>query len=459
MSYFIKDKNNGIWKDLPNELFIIGDIHGDFYVLKQALIKTGCVIFDDTNAHKIIKHEGDNINVLDGCDFYYVNKNISWNKEKKNRYIVFVGDLIDRCRLVNNSVCTTTVNDENCDYKILKLLLDLDDLARTYDSRVIIVLGNHEIMNIQDNFKYVSVKGINDYSRKKNIETLISDNVSRLYGIVRIQNYLICHGGINPEYIEENQSYYKNDKEFTEYYNIYIKKFMLNPKKSEYHTIINQSNGPLWDRKNGLDNIALNYDQCDKIFNKNLLNIDPSVLGKLKIVVAHCPQILNSNPQGINITDCSSIKNKIWRVDISMSRAFDNYKTDKIIILLLLQQLSDYIDDKNNEPNILDFYEERDFHYTSVQLLKINKNNDEEIIYGIRSLEYFFNDVFKNKDEYNKYNKYLYLLQDITYYFNDLIKDKLIDLEYFKPILNKINETQIKIKNKIKNNIQVYDIF
>ena len=196
MSNFIKDENNGIWKDLPNELFIIGDIHGDFYVLKQALIKTGCVIFDETNAQKIIKREGDNITVLDGCDFYYVNTNISWNKEKKNRYIVFVGDLMDRCRLVNNSVCTSTVNDE-----ILQLLLDLDDLARTCDSRVIIVLGNHEIMNIQGDFKYVSIKGINDNLRKEKIETLINKNVSRLYGIVRIQNYLICHGGINPEYI------------------------------------------------------------------------------------------------------------------------------------------------------------------------------------------------------------------------------------------------------------------
>jgi len=101
------NQNNGVWENLPNELYVIGDIHGDFYALKQALELTGCVIFENEDINQIIKQHGPDIKVTDGCDYYSANllkkecKKILWNEKKNNCFIVFAGDLIDRCRHLN----------------------------------------------------------------------------------------------------------------------------------------------------------------------------------------------------------------------------------------------------------------------------------------------------------------------------------------------------------------------
>jgi hypothetical protein len=420
----------GVWDELPDELYIIGDIHGDFYALKQSLIKTGCVMFDETNINDIIKQRGNEILLIDGCDHYSINKNILWNPEKKNVFIVFVGDLTDRCRMVNDSACYSVVNDENCDYKILKLLLELDLEAEAYNSRVIIVLGNHEIMNFQEKFKYASIKALADINRKNNIINLLKINSDKLYGIVRINNYLICHGGINPDFIKTNSIYF-NSTEFTGQYNIYIKNFLLNYENKD---LINNVMGPLWDRTNGFNTASLNQSQCEDIFIKNILNIKN--ISELKIIVAHCPQIYNTPQNGINITSCGTFTNRIWRVDISMSRAFDNYIKDIPILNQLLDQLNYFIDYGLNPPDILLFYEFRK-DFTAVQILKIFKNTNfvnEEILNGEKSLVFFYNDIFRNRIIL----KYLYLLQDLYSNFANLeyCTDELLEKIY-------------KIKNKL----------
>jgi hypothetical protein len=445
------NSNYGIWDELPNELFILGDIHGDFYALKQSLTLTECVVFDKSKQEEIIKTKGNEIFLIDGCDYYYVNKNIFWNPNKINCFIVFAGDLVDRCRLVNNNICLSAVNDENCDYKILKLLLDLDIEARKYNSRVIIVLGNHEIMNIQNTLKYVSIKGINDINRKNNIEKIIKDNSYRLYGIIRIKNYLICHGGINPDFIEKNIHLFNKNIEFTQHYNSYVKNFLL---KNENSYLITDTQSPFWDRTNGLNVLELSNNQCDKIFKQNLLNISLDNLNNLKLVVAHCPQSLNTPKNGINITNCGNYKNRIWRIDISMSRAFDNYITDTIILDILLKELENFINTGLNIPNFLKFYVFRE--YSSVQLLKISKKNmNEEIIFGQLSLYYFYNDIF----EQNYYLLFLYLLQDMFYYYSKLIQEKVININNFKNIIDYISKLTKMLTNKIFNNsVEKYDI-
>lgn len=443
------DNNNGIFENMHDyEMFIIGDIHGDFYVLKKILLETGCVIFDDTDLDKIINYNNNTVNVTDGCDFYSINKNVYWNYNKSNKIIVFVGDIIDRCRIVTNSVCSSVINDENCDYKMLKLLLDLDLEAKKCNSKIIIVLGNHEIMNLQENFKYVSTKGNNDITRKENIKKLISENASKLYGIVRINNYVICHGGINPNYITENLSFYNNDKEFIENYNIYMKNFILNtdPDENKYEKLVTSYNSPLWDRTNGLNDMQLNQEQCNEIFNNNILNIKSDILSDLKLIVAHCPQVLNKDePTGINLVSCKNFTNKIWRVDVSMSRAFDSYIHNVPYILELLTYLDTYENSifsfLYDEPNMMCFYTKRDCKHTAIQLLKIHSCGKEEIIHGKKTLEYFFEDVFKK----NKYYKYLYVLQDMYVYYDNMYISK----KYFEKVLTKINEIKLKINKKL----------
>jgi hypothetical protein len=428
--------NYGIFEDDNiKQLFVIGDIHGDFYALKQALELTNCVKFKETNINDIVKRNGNSILLIDGCEYYYnLKDSYEWNKEMTNTYIVFSGDLIDRCRIKNGDFCTYVVNDENCDSLILSILTDLNNKAEKYNSKIIYVLGNHEIMNLMNKFKYVSMKGYYDKNRIKNIRDIFKENENYLYGIVRINNYIICHGGISPSFIEQ----FDFNSEFVTFYNKKIRNLLLsNPD----HSIITSSLSPFWDRSNGFDNIFLNDTELNSIFTHNILKVPNKYINDLHLIVGHCPQTYNNN-MGINL------KNRIFRIDVSMSRAFDTYITTNTNnnIKELIQKIKN-----NNNVNILDFFNKRNEN-TFVQILKIKNNNDFEIIKGKSSLDYFFNDVFKDNYKY----KYLYILHDlIELCSNKLNSDycnEINDISFFSQV-----RTQI-FKELYPNNNEIYEV-
>jgi hypothetical protein len=421
----------GIFENINKDLYFIGDIHGDFYAFKQALELTGCIIFEDQYFNDICKEDLDTIILMDGCE-YYKNK-INWNPNKQNSMIIFAGDLVDRCRITSDS-CDFVVNDEDCDNQIINILLELDKQALKYNSRVLFVLGNHELMNLQDKLKYVSFKGLENNSRTNNIKDTIFNNLNSIFGLIRINNYIVCHGGINPNYVNE---YYKinntnnSNTDFVKSYNQMLRETLANSEPNYY--LLNNSQGPFWDRSNGLDNKQLSNEECELLFFNNLLNItNKNDKNNLKLIVAHCPQTFNSDKKGINNTNCGKYENRIWRIDVSMSRAFDMYISDINMIKLLLDNL-------NNNINIIDFYVKRDKELNKVQILKINKDKKEEIIKGIISLEYFYNTVFFEQDI--RY-KYLYLLQDMYKSFSRELNSSY-NLEI--NILNKIKQVKTKL--------------
>jgi hypothetical protein len=451
----------GIFENINKDLYFIGDIHGDFYAFKQALELTECIIFDKQNFNEICKEDLYGIVLTDGCE-YYKNK-IKWNPEKKDSMIIFAGDLVDRCRITSES-CDFVVNDEDCDNQIINILLELDKQALKYNSRVLFVLGNHELMNLQDKLKYVSFKGLYNGSRTTNIKNTIFNNINSIFGLIRINNYIICHGGINPNFVKEyNKS--NDNSEFVISYNKMLRETLKDTKPNYY--LLNDKYGPFWDRSNGLDNKHLTNEECELLFFNNILNIaDKNIVDNLKLVVAHCPQIFNSEKKGINCTNCGKFENRIWRIDVSMSRAFDMYIYDINTINTLLDKIQKMYTIKNNQKggsnllliattiallykasnnnnndnnNVLDFYVNRDRELNKVQILKINKDKKEEIIKGVISLEYFYNTVFAEQDI--KY-RYLYVLQDMYISFSRKINSNY-NLEI--NILNKIDEIKTKL--------------
>ncbi len=455
------ETETGIWKKLPNELYVIGDIHGDFYALKQALINTGCVFFSEIVTNELIKQYGNGIVLLDGCD-YYDNKHVFWNKNKTNCTIVFAGDLIDRCRNVINNYCTLVVHDEDCDYKILKLLLELNKQANMFNSNVVIVLGNHEIMNLEEKIQYVSRKASLNNNRLNSIGNLVRENKNSLYGIVRIGNYIICHGGINPSFLENNSQYFDNKKEFIEHYNIHVRNFLLNPNYKLNYLITNKDS-PFWDRTNGINNLALSDENCarifknktieEKIIEKNILNIDGDI-SNLKIIVAHCPQVINSPKMGINIANCGTFQNKIWRVDVAMSRAFDSYISEDFMNVQLIELKNKLVNNLNIDLEfILSFNVPREETFDNVQLLYIT-NKSESIILGETSLRYFYKDVFKN----NTLLMALYMLQDIESNYEFLYKNVFNPTPLVITITNTINELKNILHDKLfgKNQTTYY---
>lgn len=451
----------GIFENINKDLYFIGDIHGDFYAFKQALELTGCIIFDKQNFKDICKEHLNGIILTDGCE-YYKNK-INWNPEKKDSMIVFAGDLVDRCRITSDS-CDFVVNDEDCDNQIINILLELDKQALKYNSRVLFVLGNHELMNLQDKLKYVSFKGLENNSRTGNIKKTIFSNLNSIFGLIRINNYIVCHGGINPNFVKKYNTDNTNNSEFVKSYNMMLRKELTNSEPNYY--LLNNSQGPFWDRSNGFDNKKLSNEECELLFFNNILNItNINNTNNLKLIVAHCPQTFNSEKKGINTSNCGKYQNRIWRIDVSMSRAFDMYISDSNVINILLDKIINknqsggnigtleiaallgigtllYANNTNNNINninIIDFYVNRDKELNKVQILKINKNNTEEIIKGIISLEYFYNTVFSEQDA--RY-KYLYLLQDMYVSFSRGLNSSY-NLEM--NILNKIQEIKTKL--------------
>jgi hypothetical protein len=418
-----RDIKYGIWNKLPNELYIIGDIHGDFFSLKQALELTNCVLFPEYT-DKIYKINEFLYDIRDGCDFYSLNENkIKWNPEKVNCYIVFAGDLIDRCRIgPNNRDCSNTVNDENCDYKILKLLLDLNNDAQQYDSRVIIIIGNHEIMNLQNDYRYVSNKGTEDGQRNNQIKNLIETNIDNLYAIVRINRYIIVHGGINDKYFDEINKFIIPKKDMSyETIGIYNKIFRSSIKNINILYLGNKMyKSPFWDRTLGGYEL-LNPTQCKKIFEDNILNIKPFENNHYKIIVAHCPQFTIN--ESINLKDCQEFNNRIYRIDVAMSRAFDEYQD--VDLYKILYSITDIF---NIDYNI--FY--KPTINRNVCILKITKMVEEKIN-GISSIDYFYNNIFKTNKE-----RLQYLLSDLYKIINNKYQFATNDSKYLKLLLDKI---------------------
>ena len=77
-------------------------------------------------------------------------------------YIVQLGDQIDRVRPQkwdhNDITKDSAFNDEGTTLEILYLFYYLNELASKNEGRVFSIIGNHEIMNVEADFRYVSLK-------------------------------------------------------------------------------------------------------------------------------------------------------------------------------------------------------------------------------------------------------------------------------------------------------------
>jgi hypothetical protein len=412
------DYNLGEW-NIPNdlkELYVIGDIHGDYFALIQSLELTGCVNFKDTDL-KYVKTE-------DICKNISADK-ITWNNSKKNSFIVFAGDTIDRCRInSNNEHCQNTIHDEDCDYNILKLIFELDKKAKEYNSRVIIVLGNHELMNLNNDLRYVSIKG-NHENRVADIKQILTNNIDNIFGIIKINKYIIVHGGFNLKYFES-----LNIKSISEF-NKKLRNILLDD-NSDINTLLT-SDSIFMDRTYG-NSEKINI--CTEV--TTFLGID-----NFEMVVAHCPQIYYFN-KNINFIDCLDVKNsKIHKIDVGMSRAFDSYINfnddfDKIIDKLI-------VDIKNNiNVDFKILYNINDNEKLNRKVAILQLLPEYNILTGNLSIDYFFEKAFSNDKD-----RMIYILSDLLNIINNNNKINNITDENYKIYKDKISELIIYIQNKL----------
>jgi hypothetical protein len=321
-----------------NKLVAIGDIHGDLSVAIKALKLGGVISMNiDDNLKDISK--------------------INWTGG--NTYVVQLGDQIDRVRPETyfNNLCVeenSIVEDEGSDLKIIYLFERLHSQALQHGGALISILGNHELMNVDKDFRYVSPKEFREfgnyfkgklefnsnvpYGHKERLEAFKPGGIlsKRLaltrFSIVQVGSWLFVHGGLTPQCAND----YSLDD-----INYYVRKWLYGDESYETMKHINKlyhndddEYSPFWSRTFS-DMEEWNDHRCLNEFKKTLhyVNIKNSRQNNNIIkgmVMGHSPQFMYN--KSIN----SSANNRLWRVDVGASRAFGEVNDNNRLVQVLV---------------------------------------------------------------------------------------------------------------------------
>lgn len=147
-----------------NRIVVIGDIHGDWMALMSAL--------------KLAK---------------VCNRRGQWIGGRT--HVVQVGDLLDRGgRGLGGS-------DEQSESRIIRYLLDLKIQAKKSHGDVHLLLGNHELMNVEGDFRYVSPLGMKDFQgqRAKQFKPggiMAKQLACNTNSVLQIGSWIFSHAGV-----------------------------------------------------------------------------------------------------------------------------------------------------------------------------------------------------------------------------------------------------------------------
>ena len=340
-----EDKNTKTNCYLPpaKKVVAIGDIHGDLTSAIKSLKLAGVISKNISNNPKNF----DDIEWIGG-----------------DTIVVQIGDQIDRVRPSNlvNNLCPDDdeelCQDEGSDLKIISLFTSLNDKAKKKGGAVISIIGNHELMNILGDFRYVSPREFKEFGSYFNAKKTQKKNkfpygykqrkeafkpggilskklANNYYSIFQVGSWVFVHGGISPELAN---SYTINDV------NKHVKNWLLGNTDSDTKNAIeilyhndDDTFSPFWCRLySDLDewnsSKEKQFHKAIKYLNfKNNTSKTTPIKG---MIMGHTPQF-NFN-KGIN----SSCNKKLWRIDIGSSKAFgpldkDNNKHRKVAVLVI----------------------------------------------------------------------------------------------------------------------------
>jgi hypothetical protein len=233
-----------------------------------------------------------------------INDKLEWIGGKT--YLVMIGDLVDG---------KARIDDWNgdSDIKVINFLGKLIKLAKRKGGDVIILLGNHEFMNIRGNFNYSGSNGIKqmggELKRLKYFNNQFLSFAKKCFLAVNIGGWIFCHAGIVPE-ISKKYSIPK--------LNAMLHKFLSTQmnlhEDSVFFEIISGENGILTTREFGTNNI-----NCKRLIS-TLENLNAN-----HMVIGHTVQ------EKVN----DICNKKLWRVDVGLSRAFGNNPRKNLGFLLI----------------------------------------------------------------------------------------------------------------------------
>ena len=274
-----------------SKIIAIGDIHGDFQSL---------------------------LTILLGAEL--IGNNLLW--KGTNTYVVFTGDLLDNFRYGGKEFLQHPADE----ITIISYLSDLNEQAIQVGGRILLCLGNHELMNMiaPRYFDYVSPKTRLFFEKKLGSrENIFSDGSPLLQKLgclfesfVLLNNkYYFCHAGITLNFIEKINERYNQSIPLLQkliLFNNDVKNLIkgkLTNQDDWFKQFSNFSNAEtyFWNRKYGKE---FNQEIC-----RNFGNVSDQLdIPNLILIKGHDPQ-----PEINSLCD-----QRIYRIDTEISRAFSS---------------------------------------------------------------------------------------------------------------------------------------
>jgi hypothetical protein len=194
------------------------------------------------------------------------------------------------------------------DRAILDLVERLEKEAKAAGGELIPLLGNHEIMNASQDFRYVTAGGFSAFERLD-----ASPQTGRASGrpgafapggpyarllasrpfVVKVGDSVFVHGGILPKHVR-----YGLDR-----INDELDAWLLGTRSAPPEALV-ANDGPVWTRAYSSDEAPADCADLTRTL---------ALLGAKRMVVGHTVQ-----RTGIN----SACEGKVWRIDVGMSRYF-----------------------------------------------------------------------------------------------------------------------------------------
>ena len=185
---------NGIYPAVER-VVAIGDIHGDFRAIMTAM-RAGRVIKEVPAAEPL----SGTVTEADALPEYQ-GKRFAWAGGKT--WLVQLGDFTDKGSRYREELGTLEFEE----LRILKFLFLLDRQARLAGGRVVGMVGNHELMNVQGDYRYVYPTHLQDTGAALRTELFgpggrLAKQVGCFaHGSMKIGPWVFVHGALMPEHV------------------------------------------------------------------------------------------------------------------------------------------------------------------------------------------------------------------------------------------------------------------